>query len=411
MPKKIIRAQNADVTLSPTGAESTRERLLTPAFIRLTLADVAYFTSTGVAIYTLPLWVTGPVGSDKSGAGLAFGAFAVSALILRPVAGRLADTRGRRPLLVGGALISAVGMLGTAYAESLGLVVVLRLLLGVAEAAFFVASIAALADLAPPNRMGEATSYNSLGLYLGLAFGPPLAELLVRTGGFRAAWYSAATLSVIAALVAAGIRDLRKGAPATAGRMRVIHWKAVPAALGFFASVVAMGALFAFGSLQAHAVGLMPVSTPLFVYGIIVVAGRLLLARVLDRFRPLLLGAVALVIIGGGLMIMALWTTPLGMVLGAAVFALGITLSTPAFFSAIFATARPAERGAASGTASVFLDLAMGGGPMLLGFAAQASGIPFAFGVAAAVALAGAGWILTLYYTSRRGAETISSSV
>jgi predicted MFS family arabinose efflux permease len=411
MPKKIIRAQNADVTLSPNGAESTRERLLTPAFIRLTLADVAYFTSTGVAIYTLPLWVTGPVGSDKSGAGLAFGAFAVSALILRPVAGRLADTRGRRPLLVGGALISAVGMLGTAYAESLGLVVVLRLLLGVAEAAFFVASIAALADLAPPNRMGEATSYNSLGLYLGLAFGPPLAELLVRTGGFRAAWYSAATLSVIAALVAAGIRDLRKGAPATAGRMRVIHWKAVPAALGFFASVVAMGALFAFGSLQAHAVGLMPVSTPLFVYGIIVVAGRLLLARVLDRFRPLLLGAVALVIIGGGLMIMALWTTPLGMVLGAAVFALGITLSTPAFFSAIFATARPAERGAASGTASVFLDLAMGAGPMLLGFAAQASGIPFAFGVAAAVALAGAGWILTLYYTSRRGAETISSSV
>jgi len=409
MPKKIIRAQNADVRQS--GAESTRERLLTPAFIRLTLADVAYFTSTGVAIYTLPLWVTGPVGSDKSGAGLAFGAFAVSALLLRPIAGRLADTRGRRPLLVGGALISAVGMLGTAYADNLGLVVVLRLLLGVAEAAFFVASIAALADLAPPNRMGEATSYNSLGLYLGLAFGPPLAELLVRTGGFRAAWYGAATLSVIAALVAAGIRDLRKGAPATAGRMRVIHWKAVPAALGFFASVVAMGALFAFGSLQADAVGLMPVSTPLFVYGIIVVTGRLLLARVLDRFRPLLLGAVALVIISGGLMIMALWTTPLGMVLGAAVFALGITLSTPAFFSAIFATARPDERGAASGTASVFLDLAMGGGPMLLGFAAQASGIPFAFGVAAAVAVAGAGWILTLHYTSRRGAETISSSV
>jgi len=409
MPKKIIRAQNADVRQS--GAESTRERLLTPAFIRLTLADVAYFTSTGVAIYTLPLWVTGPVGSDKSGAGLAFGAFAVSALLLRPIAGRLADTRGRRPLLVGGALISAVGMLGTAYAGNLGLVVVLRLLLGVAEAAFFVASIAALADLAPPNRMGEATSYNSLGLYLGLAFGPPLAELLVRTGGFRAAWYGAATLSVIAALVAAGIRDLRKGAPATAGRMRVIHWKAVPAALGFFASVVAMGALFAFGSLQADAVGLMPVSTPLFVYGIIVVTGRLLLARVLDRFRPLLLGAVALVIISGGLMIMALWTTPLGMVLGAAVFALGITLSTPAFFSAIFATARPDERGAASGTASVFLDLAMGGGPMLLGFAAQASGIPFAFGVAAAVAVAGAVWILTLHYTSRRGAETISSSV
>jgi predicted MFS family arabinose efflux permease len=391
---RSAHAQTVAMTL-PTADVAAGERLLTAAFIRLTLADVAYFTATGVAIYTLPLWVTGPIGSDKSGAGLAFGAFAVSALILRPVAGRLADTRGRRPLLVGGALISAVGMLGTAYADNLVLVILLRLLLGVAEAAFFVASIATLADLAPPSRMGEATSYNSLGLYLGLAFGPPLAEMLVRTAGFRAAWYGAAALSLIAAVAAAGIKNLRSGV-ATGGRIRLIYWKAVPPALGFFASVVAMGALFAFGALQANAVGLMPASTPLFVYGLVVVAGRLSLARFLDRLPALMLGAVALVIIAGGLMIMAFWTTPLGMVLGAAVFALGVTLSTPAFFSAIFATAHPSERGAASGTASVFLDLAMGGGPMLLGLAAQAGGIPLAFGLAAAVALAGSGWILAL---------------
>ena len=382
------------MTLS-TADVAAGERLLTAAFIRLTLADVAYFTATGVAIYTLPLWVTGPIGSDKSGAGLAFGAFAVSALILRPVAGRLADTRGRRPLLVGGALISAVGMLGTAYADNLVLVILLRLLLGVAEAAFFVASIATLADLAPPSRMGEATSYNSLGLYLGLAFGPPLAEMLVRTAGFSAAWYGAAALSLIAAVAAAGIKNLRSGV-ATGDRIRLIYWKAVPPALGFFASVVAMGALFAFGALQANAVGLMPASTPLFVYGLVVVAGRLSLARFLDRLPALMLGAAALVIIAGGLMIMAFWSMPLGVALGAAVFALGVTLSTPAFFSAIFATAQPSERGAASGTASVFLDLGMGGGPMLLGLAAQAGGIPFAFGLAAAVALAGSGWVLAL---------------
>jgi predicted MFS family arabinose efflux permease len=401
MRKKRSRAQTAGVTLSTDAVRSdTVERLLTAAFVRLTLADVAYFTAAGVAIYTLPLWVTGPVGSDKSGAGLAFGAFAVSALILRPIAGRLADTRGRRPLLVGGALISALGMLGTAYAENLVLVVLLRLLLGVAEAAFFVASIAALADLAPPSRMGEATSYNSLGLYLGLAFGPPLGEVLIRAAGFSAAWYSAAVLSLIAAGVASGIKSLRSGA-ATGGRIRLIHWKAVPAALGFFASVVAMGALFAFGALQANAVGLMPASTPLFVYGLVVVAGRLSLARFLDRVPALPLGAAALAIIGGGLMIMAPWSTPLGVALSAAVFALGVTLSTPAFFSAIFATAGPGERGVASGTASVFLDLGMGGGPMLLGLAAQAGGIPFAFGVAAGVALAGCGWILALIKISR----------
>ncbi|HEX6759315.1 MAG TPA: MFS transporter [Propionibacteriaceae bacterium] len=378
-----------------------RERLVTPAFIRLAVADLAYFTSAGIAIYTLPLWVTGPIGSDKSGAGLAFGAFAVSALILRPVAGRLADTRGRRPLLVGGALLSALVSLGTAYADNLVLVVLLRLLFGVAEAAFFVASLAALADLAPPSRMSEAISYNSLGLYLGLAFGPPLGELLVRMAGFTAAWYGAAVLSLIAVVIAVGIEDVGSRSASTAGRAKLIHWKAIPPALGFFASVVAMGAFFAFGSLQADAVGLMPVSTPLFVYGLVVVAGRLLLARVLDRFPALLLGAVALAIIGGGLLIMALWSTPIGMALGAAVMGLGVTLSTPALFSAIFATAKPSERGAASGTASVFLDLGIAGGPILLGLAAQASGIPFAFGVAAALVLVGCGWILALSRTAQ----------
>ena len=65
--------------------------------MKLSLADLAYFTAAGVAIHTLPSFVTGPVGSDKAGAGLAFGAFAVTALVLRPFAGRLSDTRGRRP--------------------------------------------------------------------------------------------------------------------------------------------------------------------------------------------------------------------------------------------------------------------------------------------------------------------------
>jgi predicted MFS family arabinose efflux permease len=407
-----VRAQTAGVTLSTTRVPSgTRERLFTPAFIRLAGADLAYFTATGVAIYALPLWVTGPVGSDKSGAGLAFGAFAVSALILRPVAGRLSDTRGRRPLLVGGALISAVGLLGTAYADNLAVVVLLRLLLGVAEAAFFVASLAALADLAPASRMGEAISYNSLGLYLGLAFGPPLGELLVKAAGFTAAWYGATALALIAAGVAAGLSNVRSRSAPARGHARLIHWKAVPPALGFFTSVLAMGVFFAFGALQAEAVGLTPVSAPLFVYGLVVVAGRLSLARVLDRFPALLLGAVALAIIASGFMIMALWSSAIGMIIGPAIFAFGVTLSTPAFFSAIFATAKPSERGAASGTASVFLDLGIALGPMLLGLAAQAGGIPFAFGIATAVVLAGCGWILILSRVSRTSSVAPAESL
>lgn len=142
--------------------------------------------------------------------------------------------------------------------------------------------------------------------------------------------------------------------------------------------------------------GLGNTSAPLFAYGVVVVVCRVVFAKVQDPVPSLLLGAGALAAIAAGLTMLAVWPTPAGLLSGTVVLALGVTFSTPAFFSAIFATAKPSERGAASGTASAFLDLGLGGGPMMLGFVAQASGVPWAFGVAAAVALAGCGWTLTL---------------
>jgi len=116
----------------------------------------------GVAIFALPLYVTGPVGGGEASAGLAFGAFALSAFVLRPFVGRLSDLHGRRPFLVGGALLAAISLGSLTLTENIVVIVALRLLAGVAEAAFFVAGFAALADVAPPARPGEALSYNSL---------------------------------------------------------------------------------------------------------------------------------------------------------------------------------------------------------------------------------------------------------
>ncbi|HEX4813025.1 MAG TPA: MFS transporter [Nonomuraea sp.] len=370
--------------------------LLTRPFLLLAVADLAYFTADGVAIYALPLYVTGPLGSGEAGAGLAFGAFAVTALVLRPFAGRASDARGRRPLLLGGALIAAVGMALTAHADGLAAVVALRLLLGVAEAAFFVASIAALADLAPPSRMGEAISYNSLGLYLGLTIGPLLGDLLVSSLGFTAAWYGAGLLLLLAAAVVLRLGETGSPRPATEPPARLIHRDAIPASLGFLTAIVAMGGFLAFATLHAESVGLTRTSLPIALYGAVVVTCRLVFAKVPDRLPALPLGAAALAAVASGLLLMAAWASPAGALGGAVLLALGITFSTPAFFSAVFATATPSERGAAAGTASAALDVGLGAGPILLGIAAGAAGIPWAFTVAAGVALAGCAWTLLL---------------
>ena len=366
-------------------------RLLTAPFVLLGIAELAYFTSVGVAIYTLPLYATGPVGSGEAGAGLAYGAFGVTALLSRPFAGRLSDQRGRIPLMLAGAALAGVGMVMFPFTHSLAAVIALRLLQGVGEAAFYVAGFALLADLAPPSRMGEALSYNSLGLYLGIALGPPLGEALLEAWGYDAAWYGAAVLSALAVLLSIAIGEPERERD-TIGHGALVHRPAIPISLGFCSSLAAMGGFLAFATLHAKNVGMSNASLALLIYGGIVVVSRVAFARVPDRLPSLPLGAASLSAIGGGLLVVATWQAPAGLVLGGVVMAVGMTFSTPAFFSAIFATAKPSERGAAAGTATAFMDIGLGFGPIALGVVAAAGGIPWAFAAAAGIAFAGAAW-------------------
>ncbi|HEX8870879.1 MAG TPA: MFS transporter [Lentzea sp.] len=364
-------------------------RLLTPRFALLTAADLGYFTAMGIAVYALPLYVTGPLHNSKAAAGLAFGAFAVSALVLRPFAGRLTDHLGRRPLLIGGAVLAAISLSLTALASDLPSVVALRLLLGVGEAAFFVAGFAALVDIAPPDRLGEALSLNSLGLYLGLAAGPPLGEVLTQQS-YPAAWLAAALLCVAAAVASVFIGET--GTP-TASDTKLIHRPAIAPSIGLCAALAACGGFLAFSALRAQQSGLENTSLPLFLYGATVVIARTVFAKVPDRLPPLKLGAAALATIAAGLVFAAVPDT---LLVGSVVLGVGVTFSTPAFFAAIFATAQPHQRGAASGTASAFIDIGLGGGPILLGLVANAEDIPLALATGGALAAAGCLWTLWL---------------
>jgi MFS family permease len=372
-------------------------RLFTPAFVALGLSELAYFTAAGMLIGATPFFVTGPLDGGKGSVGLAVGAFSVTALVLRPLSGRLSDRRGRKPLLVAGAALCAVVILGHLVVDELWMLVVLRLLLGATEAFFFVAGFAMLADLAPPGRTGEALSFNSLALYTGVALGPALGQALLDAWGFDWVWLGAAGLVALAAALGARIpetleRAVDDGAPPTP----LFHPAALVPGFALLTGVAGMAGYFAFASLRAKDIGLDRWSLVLFVVGAVVVGCRIVFAKVPDRYAPRPLAAASLGVCCAGLTISALVGTASGLLVGAVVLAVGIAFLTPSVFTAIFAAVPPAERGAASGTASVFIDLGLGAGPMALGLVAAAGGTPAAFLAAAALSVAGAATIVLL---------------
>ncbi len=366
------------------------ERLFTPAFITLTLSELAYFTAAGLIIGLTPFFVTGPLGSDEAGLGLAAAAFSVTTLLLRPYAGRLSDRRGRRPLLVAGAAVVALVIGAHAFTTSLIVLIGLRLLLGVGEAFFFVAGFAALADLAPRGRTGEALSYNSLALYLGIAFGPIIGQLLLGIGGFGLAWAGGFALAMIAMLLALRLPETAALLDPEAPKPPLFHRAAIGPGLALFAGVAAMSAFMLLVGPRAERIGLDGWSLTFLLFGGVVVACRILFARLPDRVPPMRLGAVALGLSAFGLMIAATLPGVPALFAGSAVLAVGVAFMTPALFAATFTAVAPAERGAAAGTATLFIDLGFGGGPLMAGLVAASAGIPAAFAVGALVAGIGA---------------------
>jgi hypothetical protein len=102
------------LTVEPT----SRDRVLTPAFLLVAAATLFAFLSIGVVLPVLPRYTEGSLGTGSVGVGLAVGAASLTALLAQPPAGRLGDLRGRRPLMIGGGALMVVGAAGLVAAEA-----------------------------------------------------------------------------------------------------------------------------------------------------------------------------------------------------------------------------------------------------------------------------------------------------
>ena len=369
-----------------------RTTLWTRGFVLVTLSALAYFTSYAMMIPVLPDYVVEGLGGGNIAVGVTAGAFAVTALVLRPYAGILGDRKGRRILIMAGTAAVAATVLGLVWAGTLPAVIALRLVSGVGEAFFFVGAASAITDMAPPERRGEALSLFSIALYTGVAAGPFLAEVLLDRFGYDTTFVVSAALSAAASLLALPTPDLRpEGAVSPRlGLRRILHPAGIFPGAIMVTSVVGFAGFMAFVRVYAREeLAMSGVRALLLMYGAILVSIRWLGARVPDRLGATKAGSMGLTLSATGLAVVGLWGSPAGLFTGAAIFACGQALAFPAYMALAASRAPAAERGAAVGTTTAFIDFGFFVGPLLFGAVAVAFDRQAAFLAGSVVAVIG----------------------
>ena len=365
---------------------------------RLSFAGVFAVTFLGLVavgsiLPVLPRYIHGPLHSGDLAVGVVIGSYAVTGLLLRPIAGRLADTRGRKPtLLVGAALVALSGLL---YLPHLGLagLIAARLVLGAGEGAVYTAGSAWIVDMAPPQRRGRVLGIYGLAVWGGLSIGPLLGELILSLSGYEEVWLFAAALPLLGMAIAARVPDPFEPLP-EAEPHPLIAPEAVRPGLAVALASAGYATLAAFIVLLLDARGVGHGATVFGAFAAMIVIARLLAGHLPDRYGAAPVAVGAALVEAGGLLLIALTQGLPGALAGGMAMGAGFSLLNPSLMLIVVSRVPQAGRGAAMGTYTAFFDAGVGLGAPLAGLAAALTGYEGAFVLAAAIAASSALLIL-----------------
>jgi DHA2 family methylenomycin A resistance protein-like MFS transporter len=184
------------------------------------------------------------------GGGVAAGSLLITAYlfamaVLPPLGGRLGDRWSRPALLLTGLAVFGLAALGAARAASLTELLAWRLCQAVGGALAFPNALGLVREFVPARRRGMSFGLIGSVMALSAAAGPPLGELMVAHGGWRAVFWINVPLVVLAVIVGAVTLGplLRERRPwpqirAESGRLGVA---VILRNGGFMAAALAMG--------------------------------------------------------------------------------------------------------------------------------------------------------------------------
>jgi MFS family permease len=383
---------------------AVRGRLSEAARGKLFVLIITNFVDMVGVLMIIPLL---PYYARELGAGslivaLIFGSFTAAQLLSAPLWGRFSDKYGRRPALLVGLTASAIAYLVFAFAGSIWLLLLSRVVQGAGGGTVGVIQ-AYVADSVEQKNRAKALGWLSAATNVGVAIGPVIGSVTLLKFGSRGPGLTAAALCLINIFFAwrylkesRDMKEISEKKPRASREAiaRVITHPGEPAprliwiyaiAMGAFSGLNTVLALFLLDSFHVDKTHIWIFFTYVGVISVITRAG--ILGRMVDRFGEAKLARAGLTMLATGLAAMPLASNYFILAVAIALVPLGTAFTFPCVTSMLSRHIASRERGLYMGVQQTFGGIGRVAVPFWAGFSYDRFGHSVPFFTSAALVL------------------------
>ncbi len=314
-------------------------------------------------------------GASTGLAGLVASIFIIGVLFGRLYAGRQIGNSGAKKMLIIG--ISIFIILSFFYYLNLNIyfLIAVRFIQGIGVGFATTATGTIIAQVIPPSRNGEGIGYFSMSNVLATAIGPLIGVSLINVFDYASIFIFSTSVSIVSLLLVHTIKvpkiPSNHATANKAGMFKISDFfekNAIPISVTVLVAALAYSGILSFITTYANEIKLPEAGGYYFlVYAIIVLLSRPITGKLMDLKGANSVAYPALVLFAIGMVIISQAVSGFVLLLGAVFVGLGYG-NFQSCTQAIAIKVTPLHRmGLANSTYFIFLDLALGLGPLVLG--------------------------------------------
>lgn len=389
-----------------TDSSKYMDKIWNKKFILLFITNLLMMATFYASVPILPIYCQ-ENGITGSKIGIVLTSMSIATVLFRPFAGYILDNFNRYHVYMLFLALFCLPFLGFAAFPVFGILVLIRLYMGVVYSVCGSATTTLAGDVLPPNKVGQGVNRFALTISLGMAAGPFIGIQVQNHMSSKASFVVLFALTVLALLCVSFCKiqypkvERKKFSFADA-----FYKPALPFMFNMMFIMVPFGAVIAYTSIFAQEKGLSAV-TPYFY--IFLVAGMLIskfsTQKMIDGGKHKILVVISLIVLLFTMGSYFFMESEVHLLLAGLLLGLGYGVLQPLFQSFVTGTTPGPKRGTANATYLLSYDIGIGIGSFVMGLFQESIGLGTGFALTAVTYVIGG--IIYAVYVDRYYAKLV----